>query len=85
MYLATTTPPSSAASLSTLAASILEPSAIKKIISGGQTGADRAALDFALEHDIPHGGWCPKGRLAQEDCIDARYQLTDSKRKTSRT
>ena len=28
----------------------------------GQTGADRAALDWALWHDIPHGGWCPKGR-----------------------
>jgi len=31
--------------------------AIEKIISGGQTGADRAALDFAIYHDIPHGGW----------------------------
>lgn len=33
-----------------------------KIISGGQTGADRAALDWAIVHGIPHGGWCPKGR-----------------------
>jgi hypothetical protein len=33
---------------------------IKNIISGGQTGANRAALDFALDHDMPHGGWCPK-------------------------
>jgi hypothetical protein len=35
---------------------------LKKIISGGQTGADRMALDFAIWHEIPHGGWCPKGR-----------------------
>ncbi len=34
-----------------------------KIVSGGQTGVDRAALDWALRHNIPHGGWCPKGRL----------------------
>jgi hypothetical protein len=32
--------------------------AIQRIISGGQTGADRAALDWAIEHGIPHGGWC---------------------------
>jgi hypothetical protein len=37
-----------------------------KIISGGQTGADRAGLDFAIEHGIEHGGWCPKGRLAED-------------------
>ena len=38
---------------------------IQKIISGGQTGADLAALDFALEIGIPHGGWIPKGRLTE--------------------
>jgi len=54
------------------AASILTLSVIKKIVSSGQTDADRAALDFAIEHGIPHGGWCPKGRLAEDDCIDAR-------------
>lgn len=32
-----------------------------KVISGGQTGADRAGLDWAMSHQIPHGGWCPKG------------------------
>ena len=48
-----------------------------QIISGGQTGADRAALDFAIAHDIPHGGWCPKGRLAEDGLIPARYQLTE--------
>ena len=31
-----------------------------RIVSGAQTGADRAALDWAIFHDIPHGGWCPK-------------------------
>ena len=36
---------------------------IKKIVSGGQTGADRAALDFAIDHGIPHGGWCRKAGL----------------------
>jgi hypothetical protein len=35
-----------------------------------QTGADRAALDFAIEHGIPHGGWCPKGRNAEDGPID---------------
>ena len=38
---------------------------IKRIISGGQTGADRAALDFAIKMDLPHGGWVPKGRLTE--------------------
>ena len=51
---------------------------IQKIISGGQTGADRAALDFAIEHGIPHGGWCPKGRLAEDGMIDARYSLQET-------
>jgi [ribosomal protein S5]-alanine N-acetyltransferase len=49
-----------------------------KIISGGQTGADRAALDFALDHGIPHGGWCPKGRKAEDGTIDSRYQLKET-------
>ena len=39
---------------------------IKRIISGGQTGADRAALDFAIKMDLPHGGWVPVGRLAED-------------------
>ena len=45
---------------------------IAKIVSGGQTGADRAGLDFAIEHGIPHGGWCPKGRLAEDGPTVAR-------------
>lgn len=51
---------------------------ISKLVSGGQTGADRAALDFAIEHNIPHGGWCPKGRRAEDGPIDARYLLTET-------
>ncbi|MGO8927060.1 MAG: YpsA SLOG family protein [Limisphaerales bacterium] len=39
---------------------------IEKIISGGQTGADRAALDWAIEHGIPHGGLRPNGRMFQK-------------------
>ncbi len=48
------------------------------ILSGGQTGADRAALDFALDFGIAHGGWCPRGRLAEDGPIDERYQLTET-------
>jgi hypothetical protein len=51
-----------------------------RIVSGGQTGADRAALDWAIEHDIPHGGWCPKGRKGEDGVIPARYQLTECPR-----
>ena len=42
-----------------------------KIISGGQTGVDRAALDVALELGLPCGGWCPKGRRAEEGPVHA--------------
>jgi hypothetical protein len=51
---------------------------VKKIISGGQTGADRAALDFARAHNIPHGGWCPAGRMAEDGVIDQRYRLKET-------
>ncbi|WP_414572731.1 putative molybdenum carrier protein [Nostoc sp. CCY 9925] len=49
-----------------------------KIVSGGQTGADRAALDWAIAHQIPHGGWCPKGRKAEDGVINLRYNLTET-------
>ncbi len=39
---------------------------IRKLVSGGQTGVDRAALDFAIEHDLPYGGWAPKGGRAED-------------------
>jgi len=47
------------------------------IISGGQTGADRAGLDFALETGLPHGGWCPRGRKAEDGAIPSRYLLRE--------
>jgi hypothetical protein len=47
------------------------------IISGGQTGADRAALDWAIARGIPHGGWCPAGRLAEDGAIPERYALIE--------
>ena len=48
------------------------------IVSGGQTGADRAALDFAIRHGIAHGGWCPRGRLAEDGPLEAKYQLQET-------
>jgi Circularly permutated YpsA SLOG family len=48
------------------------------VVSGGQTGADRAALDFALENGIPHDGWCPRGRRAEDGPLDARYRLRET-------
>lgn len=57
------------------------------IISGGQTGADRAALDFAIREGLPHGGWCPRGRLAEDGPLPSQYQLqeTESRRYERRT
>ena len=51
---------------------------IEKLISGAQTGADRAALDFAIEHGIAHGGWCPHGRKAEDGPINPRYKLKET-------
>lgn len=48
-----------------------------KIISGGQTGVDRAALDVALQHGIACGGWCPAGRLDEFGKIPARYPVQE--------
>lgn len=50
---------------------------IEQIISGGQTGADRAALDWAMKNGIPHGGWCPKGRKSEDGKIPDIYQLQE--------
>lgn len=52
--------------------------AIKKIISGGQTGVDRAALDVARDLRIERGGWCPKGRLAEDGPIPGAYPLQET-------
>ena len=54
------------------AASVLE-----KIVSGGQTGVDRAALDAALAAGFPCGGWAPKGRMAEDGAIPKRYPLDE--------
>ncbi len=48
-----------------------------KIVSGGQTGVDRAALDFALECGIDAGGWCPDGRKAEDGRIPDKYPVVE--------
>lgn len=60
---------------------------VEKIISGGQTGVDRAALDQALALDIPCGGWCPEGRRAEDGTLPAAYPLrqTASRDSAART
>jgi 3',5'-cyclic-AMP phosphodiesterase len=60
---------------------------LEKIVSGGQTGVDRGALDAAIQLAIPHGGWCPKGRKALDGKIKETYQLaeTDSTDYSQRT
>lgn len=50
---------------------------LQKIVSGGQTGVDRAALDWAIAAGIPHGGWCPAGRVAEDGVISAHYDLQE--------
>jgi hypothetical protein len=50
---------------------------IEKIISGGQTGADQAALDAAIKLGIPHGGWIPKGRLTEGGPLSDKYNLIE--------
>ena len=49
-----------------------------RVVSGGQTGVDRAALDLALEFGLPCGGWCPRGRLAEDGRIPDRYPLRET-------
>jgi hypothetical protein len=48
------------------------------IVSGGQTCVDRAALDVAIKHDIPHGGWCPYQRKAEDGIIPITYNLKEA-------
>lgn len=50
---------------------------LRKIISGGQTGVDRGALDAALAADFPCGGWCPSGRKAEDGPIPAKYPVEE--------
>ncbi|MFH1296117.1 MAG: putative molybdenum carrier protein [Bacteroidota bacterium] len=53
-------------------------SLVHQIISGGQTGVDRAALDFALSQKIPCGGYCTAGRIAEDGRIPDHYPLRDT-------
>jgi len=50
---------------------------IKKIVSGGQTGVDQAALDAAIKSEIAHGGWVPQGRLTESGRLPGRYLLQE--------
>lgn len=63
-------------------------SSVRKIVSGGQTGADRAALDFAIENNFDYGGFVPKGRIAEDGRIPDMYEKlieTDSAEYEQRT
>lgn len=51
---------------------------LRRIVSGGQTGVDRAALDAAIELGLEHGGWCPLGRRAEDGRIPRRYKLSET-------
>jgi hypothetical protein len=53
-------------------------STLHLIISGGQTCVDRAALDAAIQYNLPHSGWCPLGRKAEDGIIDQRYNLHET-------
>ena len=59
---------------------MLRGTVIQKIVSGGQTGADRAGLDAAVALRLALGGWCPKGRRAEDGPIDAKYPLVETPR-----
>lgn len=55
----------------------VRPPRVTRIVSGGQTGADRGGLDAAIALGVPHGGWCPAGRLAEDGRIPNRYPLVE--------
>ncbi len=60
---------------------------VRRIVSGGESGVDRAALDWAIDHRVEHGGWCPRGRRADDGPLAPRYALreTDSASDADRT
>lgn len=53
------------------------PPRIMRIVSGGQTGVDRGALDAAIALGLAHGGWCPRGRRAEDGVIPPQYRLQE--------
>jgi len=57
----------------------------EKIVSGSQTGTDRAALHWAIAHGVPHGGWCPKRRRAEDRPLDGRYQSKEARGAAAQT
>ncbi len=48
------------------------------LVAGGQTGADRAALDWAIGQGLPHGGWCPRGRKTEDGVLPGCYLLQET-------
>lgn len=54
------------------------PLALRLVISGGQTGADRAGLDFAISAGLKHNGWCPRGRVAEDGFVPVKYNLRET-------
>jgi len=54
---------------------------VERIISGGQTGVDRAGLDIAIRLNIPCGGWCPTDRRSEDGVIPDQYPLTETSAK----
>jgi len=60
---------------------------IGRIVSGGQTGVDRGALDFAISRGIEHGGWVPKGRKTEDGPLPSMYHMreTETRRYAERT
>lgn len=53
-----------------------------KVISGGQTGVDQAALDAAIASEVNHGGWLPAGRITEAGPLSTRYNLVEMKTKS---
>jgi len=51
---------------------------LTKVVSGCETGVNRAALDWAIGRKLAHGGWCPRGRRAEDGRLDRRYQLEET-------
>lgn len=66
------------ASAACLAVDLTRPQRPGRIVSGGQTGADRGGLAAARALGIPHGGWCPRGRRAEDGLIPAEWDLQET-------